>query len=236
MLMAKRYITRRFKDDVSLPAKHLAKKYSKSLSTIYRWKKAVQKQEQEKIQRFFDIDGRILGILWALGRDDGTRFVLRYREKRILEELRDFFKLQANLITAKSYTDVQYRLYITGDARKVILDRLHSLGWTERNAEVRRYPDGEIDHAKFIRAYVQIHSSLDFPRGRPRLRIYGNKSFIFTLNEVASRVFGIGLKTPQLVKGKTYCLYYQQKDEISLLLSDWEVSGAGSLRRQRSKC
>lgn len=217
-MAVKHYIPQEFVSEYILPAEKLAKKYGKSLSTIYKWKRAVKEGKQEKIQRSFQIDGRILGILWAIGRDDGKRFVLRSSLKSILEEVRDFFRLDAEIIEGRSMTKTQYKLYITGDAREALFERLHSLGWTERNAEVRRYPKGSIDHQGFIRAYVQLHSSLDFPKGRPRLRIYGNKVFIHELNEIASRVFSVRIKTPQAVNSKTYCLYYQRKKEIAELL------------------
>lgn len=234
-MVRKHFIPRDFLQEASKPAKHLARKYNKGVSTIYKWRYAVQDGEKDKIQRRFDINGRILGILRALGKDDGKRFVLCYRDKRILQEVKNFFGLKAQLITGKSRTGIQYRLYITGDVRQSLLKWLQELGWSNRNAEIRKYPEGPILDREFLQAYIEIHSSLDYPKGKPRLRIYGNKHFIFRANEVISREFAVGLKTPQKITEKTYCLYYQKKSEIERIIPSPGTRRSGVIRLKLPK-
>lgn len=148
----KHYIPSSFLKEHHLPAEYLAIKYSMSLSTIYRWKKAAENGELCRFKPEFIIDGRMLGILWLLGSDDGERFVVRHKYEHIISEIRSYFNLDSNIIVGRSNTEVQYKLYITGYIRKRIIDILYSLGWTERNAHVRRYPSGNIDHKEFILA------------------------------------------------------------------------------------
>ena len=203
--------------------RELAQMYGVSLSTVYRWKRVVKDGDHLRLQRDLKIDGRILGILWALGRDDGTYFLIRYKERSLLEEICKYSGLSKQIITGRSQTNIQYRLKLTNDIRKNILYALIKRhGWSPRNADIRQYPIGDIDHMEFILAYVQIHSTLEFPKGRSRLRIYGNKLMMEEMNDIIPRVFSVARKTPQRIADKTYALCYQRESEISELLPGFE--------------
>lgn len=120
--------------------RELAERYGVSLSTVYRWKRAIRAGDHQKLQRDFEIDGRILAILWALGRDDGAHFLTRYRDRSILEEVCSYFGVSSQIITARSLTGAQYRLKLTGDVRQSILDAPRKHGWSARTADIRQYP------------------------------------------------------------------------------------------------
>jgi hypothetical protein len=170
------YIPESFINDINKNYKELCIKYNISPQTVYRWKFAIKNKEYWKINSDIKINSRILGILWALGRDDGKNFILRYKNKDIIEEVKTYFKLNNNIIVGKSNTNIQYKLKITGNNRIKILNILKQYGWTERNADIREYPKRNIDHKIFIQTYIEIHSCLDFPfNNRIRLRVFGNK-------------------------------------------------------------
>lgn len=200
--------------DTSAPLREIANKYGVSISTASRWRRATLSGNIRKIQRSFSISSRILGILWAIGGDNGECFYLRCRYRGIIEEVRDYFNLDAQIIEGKSSTNKQFKLKITGDIRQKILYELSRQGWSPRNADIRNYPSGDIEHREFIRAWLQLHSSFDFRYfGKPRLRVYGNKKLITEMNDIISRLAGVSRKTPyKLHNNKTYALYYVSKD------------------------
>jgi len=204
--------------DPNQKLKYIAKKYNISISTASKWRKAIRNNEKEKIQRDFCINSRMLGIFWAIGRDDGENFILRHRNKEIIEEVRDHFDIDNQIIEAESRTGVQHRLKLTGDIRENIIKALKKHDWAPRNADIRPYPKGAINHETFIKTYIELHSSLDYPKNRPRLRVYGNKALITEMNNIIPRIFDVRPKTPQKITKKTYCLYYQRKTEIEQLL------------------
>ncbi len=190
--------------------KDIAEKYNISISAASRWRQAIRSKDTRKLQRPFSVSSRILGILWAIGYDTGECFFLRCRYKEIIEEVRNFFRIDSRIISGQSRTGEQYKLKITGDTRQAILKTLNSHGWTPRNADVRKYPEGDIEHREFIQAWLQLHSCFDYRYfGKPRLRVYGNQYLITDMNDIISRLTGVTKKTPQrLHNGKTYALYY----------------------------
>lgn len=83
-------------------------------------------------------------------------------------------------------------------------------GWTKRNDPERCYPAGSVNDKGFIRAWVELHSSADLHcSGRirktsPRLRIYGNKSLMATMNEII-------YKNTKIVRGGACSFLNKQK-------------------------
>jgi len=174
------------------------------------------------------ITGRILGILWAIGylaEDKYTFFYIRHKNKSIIEEIRQFFNIKSKIIEGESFTGKQYKLKITSTTKDLIMKELLNQGWTPRNSSARYYPKNlqPDQHKDFIFTWIEIHSSFDYHgcgKGKQRLRVYGNKTFIEELNQHIHRIFGCGIKKPQItVKGtNTYALYYQNKHEVECLL------------------
>lgn len=221
--MAKHYIPATL--DPTATLREIAQKYTISLSTASRWRKAVRHGDLEKIQQPIPITSRILGILWAIGYDTGTEFYLRCRYQEIVEEIKAYFGVANAITVGQSRHLVQYKLKMTGLARTAILHELYKYGWTPRNAEVRAYPSGDIDHKEFIRAWVQLHSY--YYARKNNFRIYGNRNLIVTMNDIISRLTGVAPKTPQrLHNGKTYALYYQSIKEVNILLKYFSLKEA----------
>lgn len=208
--------------DPSVLLRDIAAQYGVSMSTASRWRRTVLAGEVKKVQRSFFITSRILGILWAIGGDNGECFYLRCRHREFIEEVRNFFKVDAQIISGKSRTGEQYKLKITGDVRQAILAELSSRGWSSRMADVREYPSGDIDHKEFIRAWVQLHSY--YYARKNHLRIYGNHHLMIVMNDIISRLTGVGVKTPQkLHNEKTYGLCYQNPREVNMLLQYFNI-------------
>jgi hypothetical protein len=173
----------------------------------------------------------ILGIFWALGRYvDETEspnhqyFFLRHNQEHFLQVVRQELKLQANVHIVTHHEKPEYRLKISG----VDVTELVKLGWSPRWAEQRDYPR-IAEHRDFIRAYTEIHSSLDIivirernrARTQPRLRIYGNRHFLEQLTEVLFFEVGSGVKKVQKATNQSEpsgILYYQSRLELERLL------------------
>lgn len=207
--MKKYYIPADLNPNASL--KEIAHKYKVSLSTASRWRRAVRAGEIEKIQRHIPLNSRILGILWAIGSDNGDFFYLRSRHREIIEEVKNYFGITSAIIEGSSNTGVQYKLKIFGWVRTHILNELQKRGWTPRNADIREYPVGDIDHREFIRAWMQLHSY--YYARKHQLRIYGNQYLITTMSDIISRLTGIAPKKPyQLHNRKTYEVRFYNKE------------------------
>lgn len=210
--------------DTSIFYKDAATKYSVSISTIFRWRRAVKNNQSEKIQRDIEINNRILGILWAIGGDNGECFYLRSKYKEVIKEIRDYFGMDNAVIEGISNTGVQYKLKIFGDIRWNILETLNNYGWCSRNADQRNIPILE-NYQDFLRSYIELHSELDYStrytRNKKRkykalrLRIYGNKVLIQSINQIFHDVIGVGLKRCHILgNDKTAVLHYQSLQEI----------------------
>lgn len=140
-----------------------------------------------------------LGILWSIGYydKDKKRFVLRHKERYFLEQLQDM--TSGNIYYQVNAGKEQYVLMIHG----FDIEQLRSMNWTERNADIRYLPVLD-DYRDFLRAYLEIHSTLDYSTRYSksksksskwkalRLRIYGNINLLEEIN----RVFHIEIKTP----------------------------------------
>ena len=172
----------------------------------------------------------VLGILWALGRysdDAGNKyFFLRHNREYFLQVVKDELGLKSNIHTVLHKNKTQYRLKVSG----FDVAAMERLGWQERNAEQRSYPNIVSGHRDFIRAYIEIHSAIGTitikrkagPRTGPRMRIYGNKLFLEQLSEVLAAEVGVGVKAVQQatrLSEVSGILYYQSTVELQSILS-----------------
>jgi hypothetical protein len=175
------------------------------------------------------IEPYIVGILWAIGRytkDDYDYFFLRYKDRYFLDVVREALNVPGEVFLGSSRTGPQYRLKIH-HFDMTILERL---GWQPRLSEQRGYPS-IIEHRDFIRAYIEIHGSIDTstirkrnasPYRQPRLRVYGNKHFLNELSEILFTQANIGVKKVQKtsdVAASSGILYYQSRSELKVLLN-----------------
>lgn len=167
-----------------------------------------------------DISNYQLGIIWSIGTylSDENKMVFRHKDRYFLKQLKNL--THNNIYLQSTPNKNYYVLKIPG----FDLDYLKDLGWTYRNTNIRYMPTLD-DHKDFLRAYIELHSSLDYSkRGtnikRLRLRIYGNKILIEELNRIISDLCNVKIKTPQIIHNdKTSILYYQNFREIDNILS-----------------
>ena len=188
------------------------------------------------------IEPYILGILWSIGRytvDDYDYFLLRHKDRRFLDVVKASLAVPSEVFLGSSRTGPQYRLKI----HHFDMDTLERLGWQPRLSEQRDYPS-IAEHQDFIRAYVEIHSTIDTntirkrngpPYTQPRLRIYGNKHFLSELSEVLSTQANIGIKkVPKTtdIAESSGVLYYQSWAELEILLTYLYLPGTKYFNRK----
>ena len=103
------------------------------------------------------------------------------------------------------------------------MDQLYEMGWTERNSDIRNIPE-LVDFKGFLRAYIEIHSALDYSTRHKRdgskykslrLRIYGNVALVEDINNILNKNASVGIKKVQNLKNeKTSILNYTSLEEI----------------------
>ncbi|CAA7600860.1 Hypothetical protein DEACI_1513 [Acididesulfobacillus acetoxydans] len=168
-----------------------------------------------------------LGILWSIGspiEDRYPYFMLRHHDRYFLDVVHEALNVSTSVFAGEARTGSQYKLKIF----KFDLRQLIQYGWQSRISDQRKYPDIS-EHADFIRAYFELHSTIDTltvrKRGKerrsPRLRIYGNRYFLDQLTEVLNSQAEISPKRVQrATKYSKFSgiLYYQSRRELEKLL------------------
>lgn len=172
------------------------------------------------------MDGYVLGILWSIGsyqeEDNRKYFFLRHKDKYFLDVAQQELGAVSNLHQVLHKGRPQYRLKITG----FDIEGLKKLGWQPRWEGQRSYLN-KTEHRDFIRAYIEMHSSIDIliirdsgrnrEQKQPRLRIYGNRHFLEHLTEVITSVTGAGIKKVQRAAKSEVSgiLYYSSLRELA---------------------
>ena len=179
----------------------------------------------------------ILGILWGIGRyvneERYPYFLLRHRERYFLDVVRSVLNVPGEVFQGASRTAPQYRLKIF----HFDVSKLESLGWQPRIGEQRNYP-ATVKHRGFLRAYIEIHSTIDAlimrrrekARVAPRLRIYGNRNFLEDVTKVLANETGVGIKRVQKatnISPGSGVLYYQSRKELQILYEYIYFTGVG---------
>lgn len=164
------------------------------------------------------IDTYMLGIIWSIStiNPDG-RIVFRHKEKYFLQCLQS--KFGGTIYEQESRTDKQYVLKFKNNE---LLNELNKLGYSNRNSNERIIPI--CADAKFLQAYLEIHSNVDWQTAysnngkrkykKVRIRIYGNSMLIDGINKLMQDVIGVELKSPQKCTNDTtkYLSYGSQKE------------------------
>lgn len=187
-----------------------------------------------KLDTDTDTGSYILGILWGAASKVESNYIIRHRDPFFLKTIKDILKLEPVIQKSYSHTRDQYRLKISRHRDILFLDELYSThGWTKRNDRKRYYPAGPINDKGFIRAWLELHSSVDICRSgrkkRPlsRLRIYGNRLLIQDINEIISANTGLKLRALQKTSNETTkALWYtgsSAKDVFNWLYQDAEI-------------
>lgn len=194
--------------------------YNSADATMRRQLDNIKKQNYTKARiDITEIDPYLLGIIWGMGRlnEEGSMF-FRHRHRYFLEQIQSI--CDNEITTSKSRTGIQYRL------KSVLFDelQLQEIGWSERNSDSRRLPILD-DYKDFLRAYLELHSSLDYSLryGRNkknkwrslRLRIYGNTNLLEGINDVMHTFVKIPKKSIEIVhNNKTGILNYPSLEQI----------------------
>jgi len=109
-----------------------------------------------------DKNAYILGILWGTMSVWGKGFWVRHRDRWFVQIARDYLELRSAIQKISDNGKTQYRIKIAHSKEvSAVRDLLEIHGWTPRNAAERPYPSGPLDDRGFIRAWVELHSSLD---------------------------------------------------------------------------
>ena len=173
------------------------------------------------------MDLYVLGILWSIGspiEDRYPYFMLRHNDRYFLDVVREALNASTSVFVGESLTRIQYKLKLFN----FDLNLLTQYGWQPRISEQRRFPD-ITEHVDFIRAYIELHGTLDTitirqcnkERKSPRLRIYGNRHFLGKLTEILSEQVEITPKRVQKATGlseSSGILYYQSRRELEKML------------------
>ncbi len=187
------------------------------------------------------MDLYVIGILWSIGspiEDRYPYFMLRHHDRYFLDIVREALNVLTSVFMGESRTRPQYKLKLFD----FDLSRLTQYGWQPRISVQRSYPNIP-EHVDFIRAYFELHSSLDTltirqrnkERTSPRLRIYGNRSFLEELTIVLCSQVEISPKRVQQATKQSESsgiLYYQSRRELEKLLAYFYPPGIQYFHRE----
>lgn len=165
-----------------------------------------------------------LGIIYSIGTylHSENRFVIRHKDKYYIDILIPIFK--TNPYIQNSRTQIQYVLK-SSISQSQNLNPQSLPNWSSYNSKIKTLPVLS-DYKDFLRAYIEIHSSLDCSTRYKnkkskekykalRLRIYGNKIFLESINNILHNYAYTNLKTIQILSNnKTAILQYTSYAEI----------------------
>jgi len=210
---AVRYIARDFRSAGYIDPQYQKRKPGKSI----------------QIDTTTDKGAYILGILWGtMSVAEENIYWVRHRDLWFIEIIRDCLKISSEGHKSYSSTGDQFRLKISRQSDiDTITQMLTPQGWTMRQAQERPYPSNSLNDKGFIRAWVELHNSVDIRQAKhrngnyypqKRLRIYGNWLLLEEINNILSSVAGLQLRTLQKTTNEiTKGLYYQGKNVLPVV-------------------
>ena len=160
------------------------------------------------------IDGYLLGILWGCCAVHHLHLVCRCRDSYYPDYVAAHLGGRVRVQQARTGPQYVVDLPISTDA-------LAAYGWQPRNADERPYPHDIDDNAGFCAAWIELHHSVGVHRTKggfpcPRLRIYGNRLLMGSIETYIAEIAGVGHKSiQQLHNVKTAGIYYQSGAEVS---------------------
>lgn len=154
-----------------------------------------------------------LGIIFSIGRYEPTenKFIIRHKDKHYIET-----------ISSSTTYNLYQQIYKNQKQYVIKLPNYKPDNWNSRNSEERSIPILS-DYKDFLRAYMEIHSTLDYSTRHNRkskykalrLRIYGNKIIIQSINNLLFQNIQVTLKSVQILSNnKTAYISYTSFDEI----------------------
>lgn len=166
----------------------------------------------------------ILGILWAIGTVSGDKFLIRHRQREVIDEICRVLKY------IPGPYQVQKRWTCHFKTNHPMYRYLESLGWSGRWNQSRSYPNGDINEDEFIRGYVSQHISIDTAKNKrrnqvyQRIRIFGAENILERINAFFAEKLGTTPKKLQK-EGRSEVmriLYYTSKEEVPVIRRFWE--------------
>jgi len=220
-----------------------AKLIKKSDSTLRRWEKEEKlkanyvsegghryyseeqiidfvKNNEEKKVVYKNLSNYQKGIFWSIGSYIPSDEAMVFKSKSFhhikeLQEITPCNKIGQLTVKGKPQYVLKSYMYNMEDFKEN--------KWTRRNGEFRYLPVLSC-YRDFLRAYIELHSCLDYSirkkkQKKLRLRIFGNENIIREIN-VKLAQFGVKEKTPQTsYNAKTYILYCTALQEIQLIFN-----------------
>lgn len=173
----------------------------------------------------------ILGVLWGTCSRNIEGYLIRHRTPWFVNCVKEYMQIPNSPYILTARTGDQTILKIT---KKPFVRQIDHLlikqGWQPRNAAKRSYPYKNIDDKGFVRAWIELRSSIDIARigtkriATPRIRIYGNEELIEKINTVLSAGTGLKPRTLQKTTNEiTKALYYCGSSAQNVY--DWLYTG-----------
>jgi hypothetical protein len=163
----------------------------------------------------------VVGMIWAVGSDLGEKFVIRHKNRQIIDRIHDVLKV--------AYIPEPYvlagRYCIQIGITHPFMRFLRDAGWTGRKSAGRDMPTCDLDTEAFVCGYVLVHHSLTWSRNRRRkipylrLRIYGSVAIMEYIESHLSEWTGVGRKKLQPHTGseKMVTIEYTMREEVEIL-------------------
>jgi len=123
----------------------------------------------------------VLRILWGLLYKDKDGYMVGHKDKWYVDTVQEYLGIEG----FSSYSSSRWALRITRPADVLSLRQiLDTQAWTPCGARERSYPRGHLDDRGFIRAWIELYSSVDMVKAggerkqTPRLRITGKNELL----------------------------------------------------------
>lgn len=174
-----------------------------------------------------------LGFLWGIGRFSGNRFLVQYRERSVVEFIRELTAPTNQVFPIlEDGKKESYRLYLHKYNPHIFWMRHHGYNGRRGN-EQRQIPtfDTFEQEAEFLRGYFLPHHSLDQVKQKhgivDRLRFYAAKPILDRLNHHLHEAIGTTIKKAQKHHANNVChiLYYASKTEVPAIIEYLHLGG-----------
>lgn len=183
-----------------------------------------------------------LAIVWGYGSHYVDSFAVRTVNRQVVERFHSLVHkarpVYSYLCTDKKKSYIQWKCSLHHQHPFVL--KIKTMGWIPIQHGDKPYPVGKFDEETFIKAYTQLHHSLDTSRSketryiRPRLRFHGTQGVLERITVYLSKSIGVKKKKIQNHHGtdKTKTLQYTSKREIPHILE--YIGATASLEKYHS--
>ena len=163
----------------------------------------------------------VVGMIWGVGSLIGDKFVIRHKNREIIDRIHDVLKvayIPEPYVSAGRYC---IQIGITHPFMRFLRDA----GWTGRKSAGRGMPTCDFDAEAFVCGYVLVHHSLGWSRNKRRktpylrLRIFGPPAIIEQISAYLSEWTGVGKKNlhQHSMSDKMVTVEYSIREEVDAL-------------------